>query len=411
VGVSAVLIDLGPLRSSPAFRRLWIGGTLSGFGSQMTVVAVMFQVWEQTRSAVWTGAVGLCQALPIVVFGLFAGALADRADRRRLYLVTTAGSAVTSAVLAAQGLLGGAPVAGVLALVAVQSLFGAVGGPVGRTFLPHLLPPAERGAGLALNHISFQASMLVGPAVGGLLLGWIGVAGCYLVDAVTFLAALYGVLGLPRLPAAGERLGPGFRAVAEGLRFIKDNPAVRGALLTDLAATLLAMPISLFPLVNAAWFDGNPRTLGLFLTSIAVGGILASVLSGTFIRWGRPGSVMVGAAAVWGVALALFGLATNPWLGLACLVLAGAADTVAVVSRATVVQLHTPDALMGRVAAAEQIVGHAGPDLGNLRAGLVAGAFSGPVALISGGVLCVAAVAVIARRTPVTPESASRRRS
>ncbi|GAA2900505.1 MFS transporter [Actinoplanes cyaneus] len=410
MGVSAALIDLGPLRSSPAFRRLWIGGTLSGFGSQMTVVAVMFQVWEQTRSAVWTGAVGLCQALPIVVFGLFAGALADRADRRRLYLVTTGGSAVTSAVLAAQGLLGGAPVAGVLALVAVQSLFGAVGGPVARTFLPHLLPPAERGAGLALNHISFQASMLVGPAVGGLLLGWIGVAGCYLVDAVTFLAALYGVLGLPRLPAAGERLGPGFRAVAEGLRFIKDNRAVRGALLTDLAATLLAMPISLFPLVNAAWFDGNPRTLGLFLTSIAVGGILASVLSGTFTRWGRPGSVMVGAAAVWGVALALFGLATNPWLGLACLVLAGAADTVAVVSRATVVQLHTPDALMGRVAAAEQIVGHAGPDLGNLRAGLVAGAFSGPVALISGGVLCVAAVAVIARRTPVTPESAWRRR-
>ncbi|WP_436534065.1 MFS transporter [Actinoplanes sp. HUAS TT8] len=402
MGVTAALIDLGPVRTSPVFRRWWLGRTLSGFGAQMTMVAVMFQVWEQTHSAVWTGAVGLAQALPVVVFGLFAGALADRADRRRLYLATTLGSAATSAALAAQGLLGGAPVIGLLALVAVQSLLGAVAGPVGRTYLPHLLPPSQRAAGLALNHISFQTSMLVGPALGGLLLGWIGVSGCYLVDTVTFLAALYGVIGLPRLPAAGGGLVPGFRAVGEGLTFMSRNSAVRAALLTDLAATFLAMPISLFPLVNAAWFHGDPRTLGLFLTSIAVGGVLASVLSGTFTRLGRPGPVMFAASTVWGVALALFGLATHPWLGFGALVLAGAADTIAVVSRATVVQLHTPDALMGRVAAAEQIVGSAGPDLGNLRAGLVAGAFSGPVALVSGGVLCVAAVVSLA--------AASRRR-
>ncbi|MFI1991874.1 MFS transporter [Actinoplanes sp. NPDC020271] len=396
--MTAALIDIGPLRSSPVFRRYWIGRTLSGFGSQMTAVAVMFQVWEQTGSAVWTGAVGLCQALPVVLFGLFAGALADRADRRRLYLLTKAGLAFSSALLTVQGLLGGAPVAGLLALIVVQSAFGAVSGPVARTFLPHLLAPEERGAGLALNHISFQASMLVGPALGGLVVGWLGVGGCYLIDTVTFLAAFYGVAALPRLPVA-ERLDPGLRAVGEGLRFVGRNPAVRGALLTDLAATLLAMPMSLFPLINALRFDGDPRTLGLFLSAVAVGGVLASLLSGTFTRWGRPGAVMVGASTVWGLALALFGLVTQPWLGLGCLVLAGAADTVAVVSRATVVQLHTPDALMGRVAAAEQIVGQAGPDLGNLRAGLVAGAFSGPVALVSGGVLCVVAVAAIARTT------------
>lgn len=406
MGVTAALIDLGPLRSSPVFRRYWIGRTLSGFGSQMTLVAVMFQVWEQTRSAVWTGAVGLCQALPIVVFGLFAGALADHADRRRLYLITTAGLTVTSALLAVQGLLGGMPVAGVLGLIVVQSCFGAVGGPVARTFLPHLLSRAERGAGLALNHISFQASMLVGPALGGLVLGWLGVGGCYLVDTVTFLAAIYGVVGLPRLPAAGERLGSSLRAVGEGLQFLGGNPGVRGALLTDLAATLLAMPISLFPLVNDARFDGNPRTLGLFLSAIAVGGVVASVLSGLYTRWGRPGVVMVGASIGWGLAIAAFGLVGSPWLGLGCLVVAGAADTVAVVSRGTVVQLHTPDALMGRVAAAEQIVGQAGPDLGNLRAGLVAGAFSGPVALVTGGVLCAAAVAAIAGTNRATRASA-----
>ncbi|BCY10507.1 MFS transporter [Actinoplanes sp. L3-i22] len=392
------LIDIGPLRTAPVFRRLWIGGTLSGFGSQMTGVAVMYQVWQQTHSTAWTGAVGLAQALPIVAFGLFAGALVDRTERRRLYLITRVGAAVCSALLAVQGFLGHLPVPGVLLLLAVQACFGAAAGPAARTFLPRLLPAGDLAAGLALNHISFQAAMLIGPALGGLVLAWLGVGGCYLVDALTFGLAIYGAIGLPAMPSAGG--APGIRAVGEGLRFIAGHAAVRAALLTDLAATLLAMPISLFPLINAERFGGDPRTLGLFLSAIAVGGVTASVLSGTFTRLGRPGPVMFAGAAVWGVALAALGLVPNPWLGLGCLVVAGAADTVAVVSRATVVQLHTPSPLLGRVAAAEQIVGSAGPDLGNLRAGLVAGAFSGTAALVSGGVLCVAAVALIRRSLP-----------
>jgi MFS family permease len=163
---------------------------------------------------------------------------------------------------------------------------------------------------------------------------------------------------------------------------------------------LLSMPISLFPLINAERFGGSPRTLGLFLTSIAVGGVAASVFSGAFTRLRRPGLVMLCGSTAWGVSLALFGVAPDPWSGFAFLALAGAADTVAVVSRSTVVQLHTPNALLGRVAAAEQIVGRAGPDVGNLRGGLVAGLTSGTTALVSGGLLCVAAVALIARTTP-----------
>jgi predicted MFS family arabinose efflux permease len=187
------------------------------------------------------------------------------------------------------------------------------------------------------------------------------------------------------------------------------NPAVRGALLTDLAATVLSMPISLFPLINAQRFGGSPRTLGLFLTAIAVGGVIASVFSGTFTRLPRPGLVMLGGSAVWGAALALFGATPDPWLGLAFLVVAGAADTVAVVSRSTIVQLHTPDALLGRVVAAEQIVGQAGPDVGNMRGGLVAGMTSGTAALVSGGVLCLAAVALIGAATPELRGSATDR--
>lgn len=390
------LLDVAPLRTSPPFRRLCAGRALSGFGSQLTLVAVAFQIWRMTGSTVWTGAAGVAQAGPLIAFGLVAGSLIDRGDRRRFYLVATVGQAAGSLLLAVQGIAGHVPVSVVLLLVAAQSCFGAVAGPASRTFIARLLPEEQVAAGLAVNRIAFQGVLLFGPAVGGLVIGWLGVGGCYLIDAVSFALAFAGAFGLPPMRAEGAAPRPG----VGGLGFLARDPVVRGALLTDLAATVLAMPVSLFPLVNAERFGDDPRTLGLFLSAIAVGGVLASVFSGAFTRLPGHGRVMLAGSAVWGVALALFGVSTNPWLGLAFLALAGAADTVAVVSRGAIVQSHTPDALLGRVVAAEQIVGVAGPDVGNLRAGLLAGATSGATALAAGGLLCVAAVALVGATTP-----------
>jgi predicted MFS family arabinose efflux permease len=306
------------------------------------------QVWQTTKSTAWTGAVGLAQAVPLIVLGLFAGSLVDRMDRRRLYLFALYGQVVCSLLFVLQGLLGQLPAAGVLGLVAVRSCLSAVGGPAARTFA----------------------------------------------------AALYGASGLPPMGPGDEPGRPGLRGVLDGLAFLARTPVVRGALLTDLAATVLSMPISLFPLVNAERFGDDPRTLGLFLTAIATGGVAVSLFSGSFTRLPRPGLVMLGGSAAWGAALTLFGLSAHPWAGLACLVLAGAADTVSVVARSTIVQTHTPRELLGRVGAAEQIVGQAGPDLGNLRGGLVADATSGATALISGGLLCLGAVALVGATTP-----------
>jgi MFS family permease len=377
----------------------------------MTLVAVMYQVWESTGSTVWTGAVGLAQAIPLIVFGLFAGSLVDRTDRRRIYLIGLTGMAAGSVVLAGQGIFHQLPVLGLLVVLAAQSCFGAAGGPAARTFIGKLLPKEQVAAGLALQRITFQASMLAGPALGGLLIGWFGVGGCYLVDALTFGMAFYGAFGLPRTHPEGELSRPGLHGVVDGLRFLVSHASVRGALLTDLAATVLSFPLSLFPLINEERFGGNPRTLGLFLSAIAIGGVVASVFSGTFTRSTRPGVVMLIGSAAWGVSMVLLGVAPNAWLALGCLVLAGAADTVSVVSRGVIVQLNTPNAMLGRVVAAEQIVGQAGPDLGNMRAGLLAGATSGVFSLVSGGVLCVVAVGAVAATTrplrqPVDMETA-----
>ncbi|MFJ7150699.1 MFS transporter [Streptomyces sp. NPDC100445] len=393
------LIDLTPLRTSPPFRRLWAGQSLSALGSQMTLVAVLVQVWRMTESTTWTGAVGLAQAIPLVALGLFAGSLVDRVDRRRFYLLTTGGEALCSLLLALQAFLGHLPAAGVLGLLALQSFFVAGAGPASRTFVPHLLPRHQLAAGLALRRIAFQGAMLLGPALAGLIVSGFGAGACYLIDALTFVAALHGAAGLPRTSPGDEPARPGLRGVLDGLAFLARTPAVRGALLTDLATTVLSMPVSLFPLIVAERFGGDPRALGLFLTAIAVGGVAASLFSGTFTRSPRPGLVMLAGSATWGAALTLLGVAPGPCAALALLVLAGAADTVSVVSRGTVVQTHTPDALLGRVGAAEQIVGQAGPDLGNMRGGLVADATSGTAALVSGGLLCLGAVAVVGLTT------------
>lgn len=407
MSLARTLIDVRPLRTSPVFRRLLIGRTVSVFGSFMTMVTVMYQVWETTHSAVWSGAVGLAQVVPMVGVGLFAGAWVDRGDRRRIYLVATVGQAVCALLLAVQGFTGHMPVAGILALVAAGACFGAFGGPAAGVFVPRLLPKEQVAAGLALNQVTGQAMMLLGPALGGLFLGWFGIGVCYLLDALSFGLSFYGAFGLPALPPEGEPSRAGLHGVLDGLRFLAGHRVVRGALITDLAATVLAMPVSLFPLVNAERFGGNPRTLGLFLSALAVGGVTATALSGSVTRLGRPGLVMLCGSGTWGVALALFGLMTDPWAGLGLLVVAGAADALAVVSRSTIVQTRTPDALLGRVTAAEQIVGQGGPHLGNLRGGLIAGWSSGATALVTGGLLCVLAVAYVGTSAPELRDGAA----
>jgi MFS family permease len=400
MSVTRSLVDTRPLRTSPVFRRLLIGRTVSVLGGFMTMVTVMYQVWDLTRSTAWTGAVGLAQALPLVVFGLFAGAWVDRADRRRIYLAATVGQAACSLLLAVQGFTGHVPVGVVLLLVAVQSAFGALGAPAAGVFVPRLLPKEQVAAGLALQQVTAQSMMLLGPALAGVLLGWFGIGVCYLLDALSFGVAFHGAFGLPALQPEGTPSRAGVHGVLDGLRFLAGHRVVRGALITDLAATVLSFPVSLFPLVNAERFGGDPRTLGLFLSALAVGGVTATGLSGPLTRLGRPGPVMLCASATWGAALVLFGLSSHPWTGLALLALAGAADATAVVSRSTIVQTRTPDALLGRVTAAEQIVGQAGPSLGNVRGGLLAGWTSGVTALVTGGLLCVLAVTAVATTTP-----------
>ncbi|CAL9316703.1 MFS transporter [Streptomyces sp. SudanB25_2051] len=389
-------LDTRPLRGSRPFGDLWIGTSASQLGGQIATVAVLAQVWELTGSPVGTGAIGLATGLPMVLFGLLGGTLADTFDRRAVVRVTTVGSLLAAAGLHTQAVAGNRSVLLLLALVAVGTSCSALGAPARRTLPVRLLPSDQVAAGLALMNVSFQAAMLTGPVLAGLLIARWDVPAAYAAQVVTATIAALSLTRLPAMPpdgagAAGEKRRPG----RGGWRILR-RPTLWGSMATDLAATLLAMPVALFPLVNEIRFGGNPQTLGLFLSAVAVGGITAGLLSGTVTRWRRGGLVQLSAAAVWGLALACFGLAGPLWLALTCLAVAGAADTVSVITRGALVQLEAPDAYRGRVSSVEHVIGVAGPELGNLRGGLLASATSASFSLVFGGLSAVLAIAAVA---------------
>jgi MFS family permease len=398
--VGRLLIDMRPVRESPPFRRLLAGSTLSAVGNSMTSFAVILQVFQITHSSFAVGAIGFARFLPMLVVGLLGGSLVDATDRRRLVLVTTSCLAVVSAALAAQAFAGLAEVWLLYGLVAVQSALSAINAPARQTFVPRLLRADQLAAGLALNRLSFQVMLVLGPALAGLITSAGGLRACYLVDTISFAAALYGVARLPAMRPNGDVARPGLRSAVEGISFIGRSRVLAGAFLTDLSATVFGLPAALFPAINAERFGGSASTLGLFMAAIGLGGLIASVFSGPVGHVRRQGLAMLVSASVWGAAFAGFGLAPFLWLALGLLGVAGAADTFTVVFRTAIVQTVTPERFRGRVLSADYVVGAGGGDLGNIEAGTVGSLASPTIGVVSGGLATIASAAVISLALP-----------
>jgi len=398
--VPGLLADLGPLRESPAYRRLFLGSALSAVGSAMTTVAVPVQVYALTGSSFAVGLVGLAVAVPLVTLGLLGGSVADAVDRRRLVLGTGSGLALLSLGLAAQSLAELRQVWLLYLLVALQSGLRAVQAPAQRTFAVRLLGLDRQAAVQALTALSFQLALVLGPLLAGVLIAASGTQLAYAVDAASFLASLTAVRRLPPMPPDQGGTRPGPRSVLEGLRFVRRHRVLAGALLADLDATVFGFPRALFPALAATRLGGGPRTVGLLYAALAIGGLAASVLSGPLVRVARQGLVLLATIAVTAASFAAFGLARSLWLALALLAAAGAADTVNGVMRGTLIQVLTPDRLRGRVNGVGFVVGAGGPALGDVEAGSVAALTSPVVSTVTGGVVALVGVAAIAAALP-----------
>ena len=395
-----LLLDTRPLRESANFRRLTAGSALSQVGGQMTTYAVALQVFTLTGSSAAVGGIGLAAGVPSIVVGLLAGPVVDAVDRRRLVLVTSALATAFSALFAAQAFAGMRSVWLLYGLVAAQYALSSLTAPARRTFLPRLLPPHLVPAGAAITMLTMHLGMVGGPTLAGLVTAGGGLKLCYLLDSVSFAGSLYAVFRLPPMPPAGTpaRIGPA--ALVEGLGFIRRSRVVLGALLADLSATALAMPIALFPAVNAERFGGSPTTLGLLSAALAAGGILGTALSGPVSHVTRPGRAMLACVVAWSAGLAGFGLADGFALTFGFLVLAGIADVLTVVFRSTVLLTATPDEVRGRVSAAEFVVGAGAPQVGNFRAGVLASLTTPGTSAVIGGVSSLAGAALIALALP-----------
>jgi MFS family permease len=397
-------MDTRPLRI-PAYRRLFGGVAATMLGQQMTLVAVPFQVYELTRSSFLVGVTSIVALVPLIVFGLLGGAIADAMDRRTLMLITSAGAAVTSALLAVQALLpGGGNLALLWVLTACVSGFAAVNQPTRSAAIPAIVGVELVPAANALSMTVRQVGVIVGPLIAGLLIGAGELFLTYAVDALGFLAALLLLRGLPPLPPGGVtgplRLGAAVRGVGEGFAFLRTQPVLLMTFVVDIIAMMFAWPQAVFPELSETRFEDSSNALGWLFAGISIGALVSGLTSGWVSRVDRQGAVVLGAIVVWGVAIIGFGFAPTLWLAVLCLAVAGAGDMVSAVLRSSMLQLAAPDDMRGRMQGVFIVVVAGGPRLGDLRAGALASTAGVTVAMVSGGVFVVVAMIVVALVVP-----------
>jgi len=419
--VARLLLDITPLRVSPAYRRLWLGNTLAYVGTQLTLVAVSLEVFALTGSSFAVGLLGLAALVPLVVAGLYGGAIADRHDRRRVALTSSAVMWLTTVGIAAQAWAGLESVPVLYALVALHSGASGINQPTRGAIIPALVGLPLVPAANALNMMTFSVALMVGPMLGGVLVAAVGYAWTYSIDVVTFLAALYAVWRLPSLPpqrgeaAAASGARGGLASVVEGLRFLGSRPNLRMTFLADIVAMTTAFPRALLPAIGAVVLGGGEAAVGVLLAAMAAGAFLAGLFSAPFTRLHAQGWGVYVSILVWGAAVAAFGGVVwwaqslpdgDPRLTLAfalaalCMAVGGAADSLSGVFRGSILQSATPDHLRGRLQGVFVVVVAGGPRLGELlTGGASVGLGEGPT-LLAGGVLCMLGVSALMRWQP-----------
>jgi MFS family permease len=396
-GWRRVAIDTKPLRHA-AYRRLFVGNAVSQFGYQFTAVAVPVQMFALTRSSLWVGLLGLAALVPLLVFALWGGAVADVVDRRRLLLASSALMWTATLGLLTQALLEVDSPVLLLGLVAVQATAFAISSPTRQAIVPRLVPRAELAAANTLGSTIFNGAMVAGPLTAGLMLAHTGVAAAYAVDALAFTVALWATMRLPALPSSNEAARAGWRDVRTGLLYIAGSPVLLLSFAVDIAAMVLALPRALFPEVAAERFGTS--SVGWLYAAIAIGSVAAGLTSGWIGRVRRQGLALVLAVVGWGLAVAAAGLAHSLWLAVALLAVGGAADLVSAVYRQTILQTYAPDELQGRLQGVFIAVVAGGPRLGDLRAGTTAVAFGTTTAWVGGGLAAALIAAALAITFP-----------
>jgi MFS family permease len=412
VGWREHLADTRPLQQ-PDFRRLWNANIITVIGAQLTVVAVPAQIYAITGSSAYVGLTGVFGLVPLVVLGLYGGALADAMDRRKLLMITTVGLICTSGLFWAQAATDTRNVWVILTIFAVQQAFFAVNQPTRTALLPRIVPLEQLPAANALNMTVMQFGAIAGPLVGGALIPVLGYSWLYLADTLTLTATLWAVVMLPAMPPLGPITKAGMRSVLNGLGYLRGHPVLLMSFVVDIIAMTFGMPRALFPQLAHQSFGGpvdGGLAFALLFAAIPAGAVLGGIFSGWVSRVSRQGLAVVVSIVVWGVGITVAGLAaaaagggTGPWLW-ACLLglmIGGAADMASAAFRSTMLQESASDDVRGRLQGVFTVVVAGGPRIADTLHGGVAALAGAPATAAGGGVLVIVGVLIAAALAPV----------
>jgi MFS family permease len=391
----ALRMDVRPLRDSRDFRLLFVAGTIFYLGGMVSYVAIPFQIYRLTGSNLAVGAVGLVELVPLIVFGLYGGALADHVDRRRLLIGCGVAQAVFTAVLAANAFRDDPSVPLIFVVSALLAAASSMQRPSREALMPRTVRHDQITAANALTGFGMQLGVLIGPAIGGLLIAFVGIGWCFVVDVVGLVVASLLFVAMRPYPHREETTPPSLRGIREGLDYALRRRDLLGTYLVDIAAMFLAMPVVLFPALVEDVF-ARPELLGLLYSAETVGAMLATALSGWTAHVHHHGRAVVIAAAAYGACIGVAGLMPELWLVAVALAAAGAADMISAIFRSTVWNQTIPESMRGRLAGIEMLSYSVGPLSGQVRAGFVADLWSVRGSIASGGFACVAGVALTA---------------
>ena len=392
---SRVFVDTAPLRHSRDFRVLFSGQLVSTLGTQLTAVAVPFQVFSITHSSLWVGLVSLAQLIPLLVCSLIGGSVVDAYDRRRVLMVTESLMACTSLGLALNARGGEPALWPLFVMTAAQGGLSGFDRPAFSAMVPRMVRVEDLPPSYALWQVQFQVGIVVGPAVAGLILAGGGASTVYWLDTASFVVSFVSVVLLhPQPPLAGAAKA-GWRSISEGLRYLKGRQVIQGVYLLDINAMVFGMPRALFPAMGLDVFHGGAVAVGLLYASPGVGALIGALTTGWVGSVRRQGRAVIIAVAVWGLAIAGFGLSGHLWVALVLLAVAGWADVVSAVFRNTILQTSVPDALRGRLSSIQIAVVAGGPRLGDLESGVVADLVSTTFSVVSGGLICAVGAALL----------------
>ncbi len=381
---------------------LFWGQLISSAGTQMQVVAVAWQVYLLTHSAIALGLIGLVQAIPRLLFSLVGGVFADAFDRRKLLLIIEITLAMTSAVLALCTIFHVINLYIIYAVVLVAASVSSFEFPTRQSMIPTLVPREQMPDAMSLNMVMMQLTFIIGPTLGGFVIAWFGVANTYWIDVVSYFVVMGSLLliVIPRVPLE-KRAQPGIGALLDGMRFLRTHPIILAVLSLDFFATFFGSPRALLPVYASDILHIGPQGLGLLLAATSIGAVALTPFTGRIGRISRQGLGVVLAIIGWGICIIAFGFSAGPlWLSVLFLAGSGAADMVSMILRGLVIQLTTPDEFRGRMSAVNAMFVTGGPMLGQFESGLVAGVVSPQFSVVSGGVACILATLAIAACVP-----------